>query len=497
MVGNTEFVETAIPMDREGRPKKEFTTAEAVISVVCLALGCMFAHFVRGYVGGLWGGIFWMLTGIVGAVYVRYKGIQVLKGQKAVFFIAELFCLTPLFCANMGINILATVFSFLLFGYLAFSLRRGNMFGKNFVSDLAESVLVQPFSCYPDAKDAAAKLVKDPKLGRNILYVVLGLIISIPLSVVVLYLLMSSDGRFSDLVIRVGQYLPGFHIRYVFEFGFGILVWMYLFGGLSAMENTKEEPWFEAGKKKFLPPALGYAAATPVCIFYVAYIAVQFQYFTSAFLGTLPEEYSYSSYARNGFFELCIIAVINLGVLLVMELFIKQPEGNRSVVLKVYNTVLASVTLLLIASALSKMVLYILEMGMTPLRIYTSWFMLVLAAVFVTIIVSQYVTFSFWKTVFVCFTILFGMLCFSNVDGMIARYNVTAYEEGRLADVDFKVLEELGDVALVYVERLANAEHGVISEEAEMQYRDMLRNTDAKMEFAYFSIPRAIGRGGK
>ena len=173
MVGNTEFVETAIPMDREGRPKKEFTTAEAAISVVCLVLGCMFAHFVRGYAGGLWGGIFWMLTGIVGAVYVRYKGIQVLKGQKAVFFIAELFCLTPLFCANVGINILATVFSFLLFGYLAFSLRRGSMFGKNFVSDLAESVLVQPFSCYPDAKDAAAKLVKDPKLGRNILYVVL------------------------------------------------------------------------------------------------------------------------------------------------------------------------------------------------------------------------------------------------------------------------------------------------------------------------------------
>ena len=53
--------------------KQEFTTKEAVLSVICFVIAFGFTHFVAGYVGGLWGGIFWLLTGVLGAVYVRMK----------------------------------------------------------------------------------------------------------------------------------------------------------------------------------------------------------------------------------------------------------------------------------------------------------------------------------------------------------------------------------------------------------------------------------------
>ena len=42
---------------------------------------------------------------------------------------------------------------------------------------------------------------------------------------------------------------------------------------------------------------------------------------------------------------------------------------------------------------------------------------------------------------FVAFTVLMAVLCFGNVDGMIARYNISAYENGTLASLDVSMLE--------------------------------------------------------
>ena len=499
---STEVAEEAQQVTREKMSgavsKREFTTAETVISILCFVLGFVFTHFVVGYAGGLWGGIFWMLTGVLGAVYVKVRKIFTTRLHGIVFGVAELFCLTPLFCTNVFINTLAAWFSFLLFGYLCISLSKGELFGEHFITDLAEAICVQPFTRFTDGPEAVKKLFKNPRAGKTMFYVFCGVLLSIPLSMVVLILLISSDAMFADWINKVWEYLPEFEFSYVVEFGLAFLVWMYVYGAFSASGVKRTERLFDLKKFRALPAVLGYTTVTPICVFYVLYIAVQFNYFTAAFGGSLPSEYSYSSYARQGFFELCIIAIINLAVIVFMQTFVERKEDRTSSrLLRCYSTVVAGMTLLLIASALSKMVLYISEMGMTPLRIYTSWFMLVLAVLFVLIIVAQFTKLPFWKAAFAGFSVLFAMLCFSNVDGMIADYNVTAYEEDRLESVDFDVLESLGDAALVHVERLTEASDERIAERATDCYEDMMKKSGWKDDFAYFSIPRAIGRSGK
>ena len=179
-----------------------------------------------------------------------------------------------------------------------------------------------------------------------------------------------------------------------------------------------------------------------------------------------------------------------------MSLFLKRKEdGTPSVAMKVYCTLLSGVTILLIVSALSKMVLYIKEMGMTPLRVYTSWFMLVLVVLFVLIILAQFRKLQFCRAAFAGFTLMFAVLCFSNVDGMIAKYNVNAYETGKLEKVDFGVLEDLGDAAMVHVARLMEAEDTEVKRAAKACYMSLKEESDEKNNVAYFSIPRAIGRG--
>ena len=98
--------------------KREFTMSDAVISLICFVLGLMFTHFVCEYAGGLWGGIMWLLFGITGAVFVKTKNIPVNRMQIITFGIAIFFCFTPLFCANIFINILASLFTILLYMYL-------------------------------------------------------------------------------------------------------------------------------------------------------------------------------------------------------------------------------------------------------------------------------------------------------------------------------------------------------------------------------------------
>lgn len=493
--GTTALVEVTKEKQEDGGKKREFTNKEAVLSVICFVVSFCLTHFAMRYIGGLWGGIVWLLTGILGAVYVRTKGVVVTKAHCAVFCVAEAFCLVPLFCTNGLMNTLAATFTFFLLAYLGIALSGAELFGEHFAADLLEGICVQAFTRFDEGPAAAKKLLKNPKSCKTALYIIAGLLCSLPLSVLVLYLLMWSDAMFADKMEALFEALPSFEFRYILELLLAIPVWMYLFGSFAATRNHWTKPFVNMKGGRVLPAVLGYSMVTPICVFYVMYIAVQFNYFTAAFGGTLPGEYSYSSYARKGFFELCAVAVINLCVITGMNLFLKRKEdGTPSVAMKVYCTLLSGGTVLLIASALSKMVLYINEMGMTPLRIYTSWFMLVLAVFFVLIIVAQFTKLRFCRAAFVSFTLLFGVLCFSNVDGMIAKYNVNAYQTGKLGTVDFGVLEGLGDAALVHVERLTHAADRVIAEEAKECYEDMRRESNRKSDLAYFSIPRAIGR---
>lgn len=92
--------------------------------------------------------------------------------------------------------------------------------------------------------------------------------------------------------------------------------------------------------------------------------------------GGAPE--LYSGYARQGFFQLCAAAVLNLAVFLGVR---RQRCAGRGFT-RGAQTLLAALTLCLIALALTKMLLYIRLYGLTLLRLYTSCMMVALAVLF-------------------------------------------------------------------------------------------------------------------
>jgi hypothetical protein len=119
--------------------------------------------------------------------------------------------------------------------------------------------------------------------------------------------------------------------------------------------------------------------------------------------------------------------------------------------LKFETVALCLFTMMLIATAVSKMGMYISYYGLTQLRVYTTWFMILLFLVFVIVAARQFKHFNGFKMALISFVLFFMLLCYANVDGMIAKYNIDAYREGDLQGVDVGALSELSDAAVPYL----------------------------------------------
>ncbi len=477
------------------KQKSKYTAADAAFAWICFALGFIFARYVTQYCGGLWGGIFWALFGTLSAIYAQVKRIKTSPIQKAVFAIAEVFCLVPLFCASGFINTLAAWFSFLLLFYLCITVSGAELFGKHFAADLFKSVAIRPFKSFGCAPSAAFSPVKRGKTAINIAYILIGLVIAVPLTLVAVGLLILSDRYFESVILDFFHSLPQFSFSLIWQIIFGAIVGMFLFGALYSAGKPTSGYDPSTPSYRILPAAVSYSAVTPVCVFYLVYIITQIKYLTAAVTGHIPEEFSISEFARRGFFELCVVALINLCVITVMLTFTARGEADRpKKVLRIYTVVISAFTLLLISSAFSKMAFYISSYGLTQLRVYTSWFMVVLAVVFVIIIIKQFAEIPLWRVLFTAFTVMLALLCFSNLDGQIARYNINACRNGALEEIDLYDMEDLNGMAAEPVAELViNGECsdcGISAQEAETLLAKQLYQMEQQNDFAYFSIPR-------
>ncbi|MDE6775778.1 MAG: DUF4173 domain-containing protein, partial [Ruminococcus sp.] len=220
---------------------------------------------------------------------------------------------------------------------------------------------------------------------------------------------------------------------------------------------------------RFVDNIILYTAVTPILILYVIFFISQGSYFLSAFTGSLPDGYSYSEYARKGFFELCAVTVINLFAIIIMSVFAKKGGKSKSGTMKTYITIISVFTIILIAVDISKMVMYISEFGLTRLRFYTTWFMLLCAAIFVLVIVRTFrPEMNIAGKLTGAFVIMFGLLCFSSPDSLIAAYNIEMYNAGYLEELDTSLLLDLSAAAILTAYR-----KGAVSADDIYRYSDV------------------------
>lgn len=284
------------------------------------------------------------------------------------------------------------------------------------------------------------------KKGKGFGKVLLGLVCAIPAVLILVALLRSSDAAFDGLLTKIGSYFGNVG-AVIFKINVGLLFFPFAVSlGLGLAKNKREQKKWHI--KAAIDKAFIISFLSAVSLVYVVYIFSQLAYFFSAFKGILPAgaDITFASYARRGFFEMTVIAAINFVLISLAALLVKKKEnGKRSALLTGIIVFIGMFTLLLIATALSKMFLYIQNYGMTRLRILTSVFMIFLAILFITVILRAFIKkIPVIKTGLIAAVLILAVVGFADVDRTVAEYNLFAYENKYIESLDVEAIGDLG-----------------------------------------------------
>jgi hypothetical protein len=331
--------------------------------------------------------------------------------------------------------------------------------------DAINQALLVPLSNFPVPFKALANQAKTNKKGdHRILYSAIGIIVAIPVIIGVVALLSSADQNFAMVMGKIAEYINiNTFGRYLLELLVGIPVACYVFGNIYGNSHNRYRDSFSKkgvddslASCRRLPLAVVRAPLFIFAIIYVIFFVSMGVYMFSAFGGGTADGFTYAEYARRGFFELCGVAAINLTIIIFVYLFVRRGAGEYPKSLRTLTTAISSMTLLLIVTAASKMLLYVNMYGLTRLRVYTLWFMVLLLAVFIVLIIWHIRPFNAGKPIAIAFAALVLCLFMSNTDGLIAKYNVEGYESGKFEEVDTEMLATLSDATLPWLAKLAD-----------------------------------------
>ena len=278
-------------------------------------------------------------------------------------------------------------------------------------------------------KDMDDEEICEKSRKKDIMYIFLGIVMAVPILLIVLPLLSSADEGFQRMLQSSGVYIQEHFLYNLARMILALPVAAYLFGSIYGgihkrnTDNIDKESLRETSRAvRIVPNTAITTAMLIVCAIYLLFIGLQGKYLFSAFAGIRPENFTYAEYARRGFFELCQTAALNLVLLLGANTFSRKGKEG-SAVLRWLNVLLSVLTLLLILTAMSKMVLYIAAFGFTIKRVLTMVFMIWMAVVFTLAIVHQWKKFPVVRICVITGAVLYCTLCILPVEHMMDAYN--------------------------------------------------------------------------
>lgn len=432
---------------------------DGIFALLAFILGFYFARWVLFSWQG-WGVTLFTLgyCGII-TVYLLKKGVRF---PKAGWFWLSIVLLTGIsfsLWTNNGLEPWRSLLLFCSAVYWIICATGLPILGKtsNWIAiDGFNALLVIPFRNLGCQYKSLAFLGRHKRAqGRQVFSIALGLFLAFMVLGMVLPLLMKADsGGFAKITNGVVTHLHGVRKEILELLLYGILaipIAAYLFGLVAGCVHKRGCNLFKKDRTlklisdlRVLPAATVYTLLGLLCGLYVVFIGSQVPYFFSALIGERPEGWQvYSEYARSGFFELCRIAAINLIVLLAANL-LGQKQSRKDRALKIFNSLLAIITLVLIATALSKMAMYIGAYGLSMRRLLPCIFMVFLAIICGGVIALQKWSFSITRMAVGLGVVMLCTLCLFDPDSFVARYNAERYLSGTLRSFDVEILYRSG-----------------------------------------------------
>ncbi len=311
-------------------------------------------------------------------------------------------------------------------------------FGKYFVSIF--SVVFGALGCIGDPfSDVSNYQKQTKKKGHSqALYILIGVCIAIPLLVVIISLLCTADAVFKqfivDLLERINlKSIIGFLLTF-------IAVW---FGAYCAFRylGKRKIPETVTDTRKF-EPLVAITVLSLISIVYLFFSIIQILFL---FWGgmQLPESYTFAEYAREGFFQLLFVCILNVAIVLFVRSFFR-----KSIVLNIFLAVISCCTYIMIASSAFRMFMYVQNYNLTFLRILVFWGLALIALLLAGILIQIfYEKFPLFRYGLVVVCVCYLALSFSHPDYWIAKYNLSQMEYMSEDNMDYTYLSKLSSDA--------------------------------------------------
>jgi hypothetical protein len=293
---------------------------------------------------------------------------------------------------------------------------------------------------------------KDQKKRRIFPRIALGILISVPILAIIIWLLSSADIIFKDLFVSI----PIADIIKHFFIVLAVTIYAICFywSIVRARDDEKKPAYDPISWKRFLDPIVLITILFLLNVVYAVFSVIQFTYLFGGESFMLPSSYTYAEYARRGFFELVAVAVINFILILITVSFIRRENSKVHTANKVLMSLTVCFTFVMLASAFYRMLVYEEAYGFTYLRIFVQAFMVLLFFLFIiNIIFIWYTRLPIIKSYFITALVVYIVLNFTNVDVIIARNNIDRYIDS--GEIDMEYLKGLSYDAVPQMTRLA------------------------------------------
>ena len=286
----------------------------------------------------------------------------------------------------------------------------------------------------------------NPQKSKRGLAILRGVLLTIPLLLLFGLLLASADKIFSDMLGSAFDWLK-FDIFDNFiphTLIILLLTWLGAAALWHAMTKSEKQLAIQPDKPLF-KPFLGMTetsiALISLNVLFALFLVVQFRYFFAGSANVSIDGFTFSEYARRGFFELVAVALIASVLYFSLASFTKRNTQTKKRAFSVMAGLLLAQVGVMLISAFQRLRLYEQAYGFTSLRLAAHVFMVFVGLLLLALIIME-LTNSFRRLGLV---LMLGFLAFAlvmvglNEDALIAQQNLERAVQGEKLDAAYLV----------------------------------------------------------
>ena len=289
-------------------------------------------------------------------------------------------------------------------------------------------------------KEVSNSLTGRFKISNNIKRVFKAIIIVLPIIFIVLLLLSHADQIFDSIfsgLFRRIENIFKFHvfndlflkiIRFFFVF---VIIGMNYVFLLKEYNKEKEEISEKKNRDLFTIKLL-------IVSLNVIYVIFDFIQIKSLMLHKMSLGFNYATYARQGFFELLIVSIINLSIILISKNMQNDKNKNEFKFINIMSILMVFLTMIIIISSYMRMNLYENAYGYTTLRL-----LVYVALITEGILLIPTVMYIFnpkiniVRSYMIILISVYTIINFMNFDYIIANKNINRYYKDNKIDIEY------------------------------------------------------------